>query len=146
MIVCHRAPQKDSAVWVPAVAGTTTDRTPPADGETAARSYASPAQPYFVAEKRLSKELGETIGWAPATIASLDGAADGSEEDWLSAIDGLRAGGLAACLASAGLAATALDFASAAFGLAGAGAGGGVVAVVSAVAPPRPILWARLAK
>src|SRR5579883_1857520 len=109
-----------------AFAGTTTDRAP---------------QPYFVAVKRLSKELEETTGWAPATMASFGAAADAV--DWLSAADD-GFGGLAACLVSAGF---AFDLASAALGLAGTEAGaGGVVAVVSAVAPPRPILWARLEK
>jgi len=38
-------------------------------------------QLYFIAEKRLSKEFDETIGWAPATIESFGGVADGSEAD-----------------------------------------------------------------
>jgi hypothetical protein len=44
----------------------------------------APRNPYFVAEKRLSKELEETIGWAPATMVSLGGTAEESEADWLS--------------------------------------------------------------
>jgi len=106
------------------------------------------AAPYFVAEKRLSKEFGEMIGWAPATMASFADAGDRAEADSFSWPNGLRGGGLAACLVSADLvsAGLAFGFASAALDLAGAGADGGVVAVVSAVALPRPILWARLEK
>src|SRR5262249_37735233 len=79
------------------------------------------------------------------TMASFEEDADGSKADWLPEIDGLRAGGLAACLVSAGF---AFGFASPVFDLADAVAcaGGGVVAVVSAGRPPGPILWARLEK
>jgi len=113
---------------------------------------------YFAAEKRLSNELDDTIGWAPATSVSLAGggaaSADASESDDFSAAGRAAATCLGSCFASAGLVAAAfgvqasgrggsLRLASAIFGL--AGAAGAVLAVVSE-AVPSPTLRTRSAK
>jgi hypothetical protein len=117
---------------------------------------------YFAAEKRLSNELADTIGWAPATrLLPVAGAAGAAA---VSVTAGLSGGRAAACFVSAlisvlGAAAVAvagiapsgrggrsLRLASA-FGLAGGAAGAGaLLAVASAVALPRPTLRARLLK
>src|SRR5476649_820149 len=105
---------------------------------------------YFTAEKRLSNEFDETIGWEPATWPFAGGAvaAGVSESEGFS---GARA---AACLVSeafgealgieaSGRGGGSLRLASA-FGFAG-GEIGCALAVASAV-PPRPTLRARLEK
>src|SRR5262245_14581745 len=83
-----------------------------------------PAASYFAAEKRLSNELAETIGWAPATSPSLGGGADESDAVRPSATAVFGAGRWAACLVAAGFGGS-LCLASATFGFAGAGDGGG---------------------
>ena len=110
---------------------------------------------YFAAEKRLSNEFADTIGWAPATRPSFaGGAAAGAAE--VSESDGFSGGRAAACFVSPAFGAAAAAFgadasgrvgsfrlASMTFGFAGIGC---ALAVVSAAAPPRPILRARLLK
>ena len=105
---------------------------------------------YFTAEKRPSNEFADTIGWAPATRPSFAGGAAAASE---SVTDGFSGGWAAACLVSAfGAAAFGIDasgrdgsfrLASMTFGFAGIGC---ALAVVSAAAPPSPILRARLLK
>ena len=101
------------------------------------------------AEKRLSNEFGGTFGAAPATMPSFAAGAAAA-----CASDGFSGGWAAACLVSAGADVGALGadasgrgdglrLASMIFGFAGM-AGGGALAVVSAV--PRPTLRARLLK
>jgi len=113
---------------------------------------------YFAAEKRLSNELDDTIGWAPATSVSLAGvgagSADASESEGFSAAGRAAATCLDSCFTSTGLVAAvfgvqasgrggSLRLASAIFGLAGAAEA--VLAVVSEVAPS-PTLRTRSAK
>ena len=106
------------------------------------------------AEKRLSNELGGTIGAEPATTPSFAGAA-GAAAACESEIDGFSGGWAAACLVSVGFGAAAAAFgadaskrggslrlASMTFGFAGIGC---ALAVVSA-GPPRPTRRARLLK
>src|SRR5258708_24264189 len=107
---------------------------------------------YFVAEKRLSNELAEMTGWAPATRPSFAGgagataatAAGASETDGFSTcrtVAGLVSGFAAAVVfgtdVSLRLASTTLGFAR---------TGGGADAAASAVLPPSPTLRARLEK
>jgi hypothetical protein len=112
---------------------------------------------YFAAEKRLSNELDDTIGWAPATSVSLAGVGAASADT--SESEGFIAGRAAAtclgsCFTSTGLVAAvfgvqasgrggSLRLASAIFGLAGAAEA--VLAVVSEAAPS-PTLRTRSAK
>ena len=106
------------------------------------------ADAYFAAEKRLSNEFDDTIGWAPATRLP---AGAGAAAVSVSVTDGFSGGRAVASFVSAfGAAVFGIDasfrLASTVFGLVGTGAGAAAVAVVSAVAPPRPTLRARLLK
>src|SRR5665213_1652501 len=107
---------------------------------------------YLAAENLFSNELACTIGCEPATVSFA--AAAGAFE--LPESDGFKGACAAACLVSdfgaifdddaSGccgswcLASLILGFAAAERG------GGGTLAVASAVAPPRPTLWARRLK
>src|ERR1700716_1930709 len=106
---------------------------------------------YLNAEKRLSNEFACTIGCAPATRPSFaDGGAAAASE---SAFAGFSGGRAAACFVSLGFGAAAFGagasgrgsfrLASMTFGFAAIGC---ALAVVSAAAPPRPTLRARLLK
>src|ERR1700726_4347456 len=102
-------------------------------------------KPYLAAEKRLSNELACTIGCEPVTRPSFAGAA-GAAAAVAVPVDtlGFSGGRAAACFVSgfdAGCG--SVRWASITFGFAGTGC---VVAVVSAAAPPRPTLRARLLK
>ena len=109
---------------------------------------------YFAAEKRLSNEFADTIGWAPATRLLPAAGAAGAGAVAVSATVGFSAGWAAACFVSflISVLGAAAVFGIAAsgrsgFGLAdGAVGAGAAVAVVSAVALPRPTLRARLLK
>src|SRR6185312_12370088 len=97
---------------------------------------------HFIAEKRLSNEFDETMGWAPAisvsfACAAFESAAAGAS-DTAGFSDGRAAAATAgfgsvavACLASAGLNALGSGLASATLGFAEAD-GGAAEAVVSA--------------
>jgi len=102
---------------------------------------------YFAAEKRLSNEFADTIGWAPATRL-LPAAGAGAVA--VSVTVGFSGGWAAACLVSLFGAAAVFGIAASergGFGLADGAVGvGAAVAVVSAVALPRPTLRARLLK
>jgi hypothetical protein len=106
---------------------------------------------YFAAEKRLSNEFADTIGWAPATRLLPAAGAAGAGAAAVSATAGFSGGWAAACLVSVFGAAAAVfgiePSGRGGFGLAdGAAGAGAAVAVVSAVALPRPTLRARLLK
>ena len=106
---------------------------------------------YLAAEKRLSNEFVDTIGWAPATRLLACGAAAGAAATAVVSLTlGFNAGFAEACLVSPlvafGIEASGRGgLASATFGLVGV-AGWVVVAVVSADALPIPTLWAKLEK
>src|ERR1700723_3327473 len=90
------------------------------------------ADAYFAAEKRLSNEFDDTIGWAPATRLP---AGAGAAAVSVSVTDGFSGGRAVASFVSAfGAAVFGIDasfrLASTVFGLVGTGAGAAAVAVV----------------
>src|SRR5712672_1227172 len=99
---------------------------------------------YRIAEKRLSNEFDDTIGWAPATRSSFAvGAAVGESETegFVGPAASFVSGAFGGTVAfSASLRLASVILASATFGFAGAG---WALAVVSAAAPTRPTLRAR---
>ena len=107
---------------------------------------------YFAAEKRLSNEFDETIGWAPATMLLPAAGAAGAAA--VSVTVGFSGGRAAVCLVSVLMSVLGADAVfgiepsgRGGFGLAvGAVGAGAAVAVVSAVALLMPTLRARLLK
>src|ERR1700737_2355535 len=74
---------------------------------------------YFAAEKRLSNEFADTIGWEPATRASFAGGGAAAAAAGASESDGFSGGRAAACLVSVAFGAAAADFGADASGRVG---------------------------